>query len=518
VSDGVGPAGVNGSAPPTVSQEAVTVSLSIGWLLAELLPRPESAEQATEDPARSLLLTTPPPSLRVRQVQTKLAALRPHLQAVGRADAQTARLKRLARVSEVDPLHHSDVMTLVGELSGDLSAASTRLGKAFGLGFDLANTCQLPQDATQHEFEDRFGSRVVGIQEALADLSSALPEHAARGVSLSLALWQAWAEKQQLSNRRVQWPHDGVQDALARQGEVWRSVLAGEKLAEDVLDVNDYLGALRTLAARLLLSRRWVMLLLVVTIVATGAGVYLLIAQPGLLSKIGGVALSVLGALGISTATVKRTFSSVAGQLERELWGAELDAAIAEAIVVPPGDWEMNLNKIDLPPARGSDPSIASNARIVHRLATTISQRGRPRWLRMRVLGDLLHDQFELRPTDGPTIPGQAARQQLLATAYLGNDPTQLRGGAPGRLASQHPDADGEKRAAVWTFHHGKLYRLEESPSYADARTTALTPWLGSDSGVQRAINPGRPAANGSDRSANGADSVGSAGDPRRLM
>jgi hypothetical protein len=201
---------------------------------------------------------------------------------------------------------------------------------------------------------------------------------------------------------------------------------------------------------------------------------------------------------------VKRTFSNVAGQLERELWGAELDAAIAEAIVVPPGDWRMKLKKIDLPPARGSDPSIASNARIVHRLATTISQRGRPRWLRMRILGDLLHDQFELRPTDGPTIGGQSARRRVLATAYLGNDPTQLRGGAPGRLASEHPQADGRTRAAVWTFHHGKLYRLEESHSYPDARTTALTPWLGSDSGVHRAINPSRPTANGSDRSANG--------------
>jgi len=507
-SDGAGSAGGNGSAPPAVSQEAVTVSFSIGWLLAELLPGPESAEQTGQDPKRSLLLTTPPRSLRIRQVQTKLAVLRPYLQAVGRAEAQSARLKRLTRVSDAGPLHHDDVLTLVGELSGDLSAASTRLGKAFGLGFDLANTCRLPQGATQSDFEDRFGSRVVGIQEALADLSSTLPNHAARSVSLSLALWQAWAEKQQLSNRRVQWPHDGVQDALARQGEVWRSVLSGEKLGEDVLDVNDYLGALRTLAARLLSSRRWVMVLLVMTVAAIGAGVYLLIAQPGLPSKIGGVALSVLGALGISTATVKRTFSNVAGQLERELWGAELDAAIAEAIVVPPGDWRMKLKKIDLPPARGSDPSIASNARIVHRLATAISQRGRPQWLRMRMLDDLLHDQFELRPTDGPTIPGQAARRQLLATAYLGNDPTQLRGGAPGRLASEHPGLAEQKRAAVWTFHHGKLFRLEEVPTYADARTTAVTPWLGSDSGVHSAINPALPAANGNDRSANGADSV----------
>jgi hypothetical protein len=129
------------------------------------------------------------------------------------------------------------------------------------------------------------------------------------------------------------------------------------------------------------------------------------------------------------------------------------------------------------------------------------------------MLDDLLHEQFELRPNDGPTIPGQAARRRVLATAYLGNDPTQLRGGAPGRLASEHPDLAGEKRAAVWTFHHGKLFRLEESPTYAQARTTALAPWLGSDSGVHSAINPGPPAVNRRDRSGNGSDRSASGSD-----
>lgn len=480
---------LNGTPPEEVTERAVTTALAAGWMLATLLPLLGAPNPRPDDPETSLLLGTPPPGMIARELQTKVTKLRPYLQAAGGATASSAVIKRLVKAADGGEPDAEDVMAVVCTLSDVLSVASTRLGKAFGLGFDLANTCRLPANATQAEFEQRFGARVIGIQQALADLSSSLPAHAGRAVSLSFALWQAWAEKQQLSNRPVQWPHDGVQDALNRQGEVWRSVLTGEKQADDMLGVDDYLQAVRTLAARVLASRRWVVLLLAITIIAIGAGVYLIVAKPGLPSKIGGVLLSIVGALGITTASLKRAFSSVTSDLEHQLWGAELDAAIAEAIVVAPGDWQMKLKKIDLPPRRGSDPGIASNARIVHEVATAISARRRPQWLRQRSIDDHLHELFKYRPIGGPTIAEEPARRRLLASAYLGMDPTQLRAGAPGRLASEHQNG-GDIRAAVWTFHQGKLFRLEEAQDYAEAREAVLTPWLGSASGVHQALQP----------------------------
>ncbi|MDQ6746321.1 MAG: hypothetical protein M3Z27_09955 [Actinomycetota bacterium] len=434
-----------------------------------------------------MLLPEPPASVRVRQVQSKLNLLQPDLDRAGVPNdcsgEVSSRLEELAASVDGGSLESLTVAAVTESILANLTAASTRLGRALGLGFDLANTCKLPEKATREAFLHLFGARIVGVQEALADLVSSLPEHAARGVSVSLATWQQWASNPELSKRPVVWPHDGVRDALARQGQVWRAVLSGEKLGKDMLAADDYLTALKTLARRLFTGRPVVWILLGLCGVAVAGGVYLLIAQKGLLNKVSGSVLSGLGVVGVSAASLKRSFADVAKELEAQVWGAEVDFAIADAITVPPGDWRVKLKRSDAPPPRGLDPNIAANARIVHKIAKAISDPGRPAAVRTRRVRMLLRDDCVYQPASEPVVSEDVARH-LVSRRFLGSDPEQLAAGAPGRLVSLHHDEQANvHRALVWTFSQARLVHLHELGDYAAARQAARDPWLVNDGG-----------------------------------
>lgn len=476
------PASASANAPTTPGP--VEIAFSIGWLLAGLLPltdAPDSAQNGAANVTRvatSLLIDPPPPNVRARQVITKLASLDTELQPAGGLDNSISQqLQALASASNNGDFSTERISELAEAIYGNLAAASGRLGRAVGLGFDLAETCRLPRTATREQFEAKFGGRVVGIQEALADLSSSFPDHVGRAVSLSLALWQNWAAKPELSKRPIEWPHEGVVDALARQGEVWRALLSGDKLGKDMLNVGDYFDAIKTLGVGVI-RRPWIWAFFVGFVAVVGVGVYLLITQKAALAKIGGGVLSVLGVAGITTGTLKRAFSDVANEVEAQVWGAELDMAIADAATVPPGDWRMSIRSIEAPPARGLDPAVASNARTVHKLSKAVSGHRRgPQLLRERKVAGLLHDKCEFHTGDGVIVRRHLARR-LLAQKFLATDPKKLVAGVPGRLVSQHDDrSTAKERALVWTFRHGKIRHLQEHPDWEAAQMAANDSW-----------------------------------------
>lgn len=488
------------SAPSLASTSSITTSLSAGWLLAELeldfrhpptprLPDGSLSEASVIGSAASLLQQVPAAKVRVRQTQAKLGLLQADLDQakVPPEDSEpvTYKLERLATLTDGgsptgDPAH-DDPQTLVEAVTQDvlanLTAASTRLGRAFGLGYDLANTCRLLPDATQEaELRFLFGERIVDVHEALADLASFLPPHAARGVSLSLAEWQYWAANPKLGKHAVAWPQPAVSDALGRQGQVWRSVLSGEKLGADMLSADDYLGALKALFRRLIRGRPWIWLVLVLTIALLGLGIYLLVADKGTLAKIGGIVATALGAAGLRMASLKQTFADVAKEIEAQVWGAELDFAVAEAVTVPPGDWRVNLKKIDTPPPRGLDPHIAANSRTVHTVSNAISQR-KPRPVRIWGVHKHLHDKCEYRPLGG-SVDGENGGEglthrlrlarQLVSNRTLGTHPHEVKPGAPGRILSRHREA-GDEVAVVWTFRHARIIEVEEFADWTAA-------------------------------------------------
>lgn len=225
------------------------------------------------------------------------------------------------------------VFTLYRETLLRLQASDTRLGRAFNLGRALEAT----RSSQPGDLPERFErNRVNGLRNELDDLVSALPAHAGRAVSFSLCWWQRAlapalkdlgpGAKPKLARR------------LDRQGEMWRSLLSGEKDGRDLLEIPDYLSAATRLvdhAAEIGRTtfrtyRRPLAISLVILVVAVALAVFL--GGPGgTIAAVTGIA----AAFGISWHGIGATTSSLTKALQEPLWGAELDLAVAEAITHP---------------------------------------------------------------------------------------------------------------------------------------------------------------------------------------
>jgi hypothetical protein len=216
-----------------------------------------------------------------------------------------------------------------------LSAADFRLGKAYGVGAALMNLTTRPSE------EERLAShltaeRIAPVVAAIDDLSTALPAHAGHGVRESLREWQKSIEESSPVARDK--PETWL--LLARQGELWRAVLAGEKSAGDLLEIEDYIDAADRLSNRM----RAVLIRLAkqfpevcFAIVALFAiGVTLVALNPDSGAAIVAGAGTILASLGLTWRGVGRSVGELAGKLERPLWGAELDIAVTQAITLLP--------------------------------------------------------------------------------------------------------------------------------------------------------------------------------------
>jgi hypothetical protein len=274
------------------------------------------------------------------------------------------------------------VSQLHEELMLTLASGDPRVGTAYRLGRSLADTCRANQ--TGDDLLVSFDAYRLGQLYAwLTDLASALPPHAAKAIRMSLTWWRdtmfvdgivTSAQGRQLLNgltttapglvarhgRRLgvlrkrgmsvtagtpasaKAPSpDKYVAALGRQGELWRSVLSGEKKATDLLDANDYIDAARSaLRTAWTLIRRPGLVVVVPVLVIVAALVGGLIwvdhlnATGG--SKIGGF-LGIVVAAGVATTrTVRPAVGGLGKRLEGPLWGAEVDLAIAHAVTIAP--------------------------------------------------------------------------------------------------------------------------------------------------------------------------------------
>lgn len=444
----------------------------------------------------------PSPQVKVAQIRAKITLLGTDVANEG-VPASSLKmvcdtLDATAGAVQGDTLTAEAVDGLFTSISDVLTVASIRMGRALDLGFDLANTCRTRQEenpgAAESAFLDLFGPRVVQVQEALADLATSLPEHAARGVSLPLAEWQYWAGRLTLNKEPVLWPDPAVTDALRRQGEVWRSVLAGEKLGRDMLSSDDYFSAMRELVKGQFLKRPWIWIAVVASVALLIVGAILVLGNTATATKVVGGVVPLLGVVGISAATVKSFAGNIARELERQVWGAELDFAIAEALTVPPGEWRVKLRKIDTPPPRGIDPHIATNARIVRKVseASRVGQAWPPTAIKAWRVRRYMDTGFSFKPLDGASINRRTATQLIKHPVMAGFHATHVAPGAPGRLWTLHSlDAAAERGGRdcflVWTFHENthrwvprqprvRLIYLDEAKGKSEASTEANQP------------------------------------------
>ncbi len=230
---------------PDTADPTVSLTFALGWQMAELFRanlRHRSERRDSDLPGLGSLSDEQRREISVDQVQSGLTQLTSAIQKAGltvptnELDAVRTALGdwNAAGPVAVEALHLKLLRTL--------TAADFRLGKAYGLGRALADTCRKPTDAHGvKEQLDRF--RAANLLAWLDELTTALPPHAAHSVYASLKQWCDWAAADQL-------PTDAT-TTIKRQGELWRALLSGEKRGTEMLEISNYLQAAGKVAARM---------------------------------------------------------------------------------------------------------------------------------------------------------------------------------------------------------------------------------------------------------------------------
>ena len=215
-----------------------------------------------------------------------------------------------------------------------LSATDMRLGKAYAVGRALLTLTSRPdQDATLRGH--LTGPAVAPVVAAIDDLGSALAPHAGHSVRTSILEWRASIE----TRSAVAPEKDETWLLLARQGELWRALLSGEKSGPDMLEIEDYLDAAERLSRRMrklagtVLRRFWVLVIVIAALF--GGGVALIVATDTDAAVVAGAG-TILASLGLTWRGLGRSLGTLAAKVERPLWGAEIDTAVTQAITLLP--------------------------------------------------------------------------------------------------------------------------------------------------------------------------------------
>jgi hypothetical protein len=297
------------------------------------------------------------------------------------ADAR-GKLEVLIQEREGTASRREEYRTALSKLHVDLlvtlTAASSSYGKAYGLGRVLADTT-CPHQAPDQLALSFESHRIAQVNAWLDELASLLPEHAARAVAQSLTWWQRavadaaadsklstnlmppsylsdqalhrplWAQAVTALRRRHHRSQDSHVDppslevlaaAVVHQGALWRGILDGDKLCTDLLTPQDYLRAGDRLAhynADLVGRVLWTMPWLLILPLSFLAIVLVLLVIPG--SAVARTATGVAAFAGTLSGiwkAIRARVIPIAMQLEKPLWGSELDTATAEAVTIAP--------------------------------------------------------------------------------------------------------------------------------------------------------------------------------------
>ena len=312
----------------------VEAAFALGWHMSELFGLPGEST-ATAPPPAQLLYLPPPKKLDRSQLfellKTQIGAdLGRLLSLTGDNLSQDARQQLSAAASLALPgpdaaAFRAQVLELDGQLLQALTDADYRLEKSYSIGRAM---CTVTAQRTLNDLKN------VGIEGGLfsllagwlRDLKSAFATGTCDATVVTLLQWQA-----QASDEAPDTEQRFNVDHLQRQGEIWRSMLSGEKLPTDYLNLGDYLTAGRNLMghyaalAATILSpwRLWIAGGVVVVLLATAGAIYL-----HLDAAVIGIGAAVLGLFGVTSATVTAAVRQVLQLVQAPLWEAEITDAM----------------------------------------------------------------------------------------------------------------------------------------------------------------------------------------------
>src|SRR5436190_2393631 len=225
------------AAPPASEDPDVAIAFALGWQVAGLYRDPHHERPDTRPlpeylPGIGSLTQSQRTHLGIRQIEAGLHRLSARIDVAGLGAPAVAPVREAfsgaADPATGEPLDlRRCVLSLHRETLETLSAADFRLGKAYGLGRAMAETCEVG-DATS--LASRFDHwRIRQLDIWLADLDTALPAHASSSVRKSLARWAEWAADPHLDGDPFDWQRDlePFRQFLYRQTELWRGLLSG---------------------------------------------------------------------------------------------------------------------------------------------------------------------------------------------------------------------------------------------------------------------------------------------------
>jgi hypothetical protein len=352
-------------------QAAVERSFALGWHIAELygLPseatdqRPEAqgvpsdAGQDTSNSPKPAYLKPPkdlPAGQRNARLQTEIVADIAGTSAALADDHSGDAGEKLKAIRDIQipVITQADFAAHVRDLDEKsleaLTASGFRLEKAYSIGRDLYPI------AAQKTLEDLHEVGVNGqlfsvVAGWLRDMKTSFATCATDTVVVTLLQWQDLAVN---SPRGGQSTGGGggaqpmVQnfnpELLQRQGEIWRSLLSGEKAATDYLNLGDYVSAGQHLIqhyaqlATTVVGRWWVWVGAAV-VISLAVTVLAIFFNQG--SAVIGVGAAVLGLLGVTSATVTAAVRQALQLVQQPLWESEItDAMIVSTSLAPVSD------------------------------------------------------------------------------------------------------------------------------------------------------------------------------------
>lgn len=469
-----GPDGGADAEAATSFDRSVSTAFAVGWEVASLYGSASSdgerrAEEGDDLPELDALSDRERTALAVDQIDSSLRKIGGRLEAGAVAEKRIGALREALSATPGDQKAvRQGVEELHVEVLLVLTAADFRLGKAYSLGHALADTCLRAED--RPSLHRAFGRRLVSVKNSLADLASSLPPHASRAVGLSLRTWEAWAADPRLDGEPLDWATHGagVQGALRRQGELWHDLLAAEKRGEDMLDTSHYLRAANALVV-VMTSTVWRFLRplrmpLAVMATLLGGGIALILLT-GSVGRVFGTIAVVAGALGITGAGIRARLGKVAMQLETRLWGAELDLAVAEAILIGPTGWGASVAGISAP-ASGAPPKEAANIETLRKFRQGVEEKQDKK---IRAL---------LAPAAEFIVGEEAKRGRDAVTEWLLQGPESTRIlSEPRRVEAAGPGVlvtCVDSGADVWRVQEGKVRRWQSFADGDRARAAAL--------------------------------------------